>query len=218
MKDYSRVWIALGAGAAALVWSAGAGAQAPSGSKTITEVDCSAVRLGESIPITSIAEPVSGVTLSVPRWNAAAKGLPPYCTVNGVMAPVDHAPTAKPINFQVAFPSAWNGRAAQLGGGGRNGTIPGLTGGGAGNPFALGLVTYGSDSGHHAGFGFGGPGPGGAKGGPRGGFGKGPGGAKGPGAEKGPGTPSGGARGPGGPAPSDDWGLDDEAIKNLRYM
>ena len=126
--NYSRIWMAIGAGAAALIWSAGAGAQAPSGSKTITEADCTAAKLGDSIPITSIGEPVSAVTLSAPRWNAAAKGLPPYCTVNGAMAPVDRAPNAKPINFQVAFPSAWNGRAAQLGGGGMNGTIPGLTG------------------------------------------------------------------------------------------
>jgi feruloyl esterase len=183
----SRAWMLLGAGAAALIWSAGAGAQAPAGSKTITEADCTAAKLGDSIPITSIGEPVSAVTLSAPRWNAAAKGLPPYCTVNGAMAPVDHAPTAKPINFQVAFPSTWNGRAAQLGGGGMNGTIPGLTGGGPGNPFALGFVTYGSDSGHQAGgFGFGGRGAakGTAKGAP----------------------------------PSDDWGLNDEAIKNLGYM
>ena len=217
--NYSRIWMLLGAGAAALIWSAGAGAQAPNGSKTITEADCTAAKLGDSIPITAIGEPVSAVTLSVPRWNAAAKGLPPYCTVNGAMAPVDRAPNAKPINFQVAFPSAWTGRSAQLGGGGMNGTIPGLTGGGPGNPFAQGFVTYGSDSGHQAGgFGFGGPGPAGARGGARGGFGKGPGGAKGPGAEKGPGLPPGVAKGPGGPAPSDDWALNDEAIKNLGYM
>ena len=196
----SRKWMLLGAGAAALIWSAGAGAQAPAGSKAITEADCTAAKLGDSILITSIGEPVSAVTLSAPRWSAAAKGLPPYCTVNGSMAPVDHSPTAMPINFQVAFPSSWNGRAAQLGGGGMNGTIPGLTGGGAGNPFALGLVTYGSDSGHQAGFGFGGP---------PGGFGKG---------AKGPGAPPAAAKGPGGPAPSDDWGLNDEAIKNLGYM
>ncbi len=217
--NYSRVWMLLGAGAAALLWSAGAGAQAPAGSKAITEADCTAAKLGDSIPITSIGEPVSAVTLSAPRWNAAAKGLAPYCTVNGAMAPVDHAPTAKPINFQVAFPSAWDGRAAQLGGGGMNGTIPGLTGSGPGNPFALGFITYGSDSGHQAGgFGFGGLGPGGAKGGPPGEFGKGRGGAKAPGAEKGPGAPPATAKGPGGPAPSDDWALNDEAIKNLGYM
>ena len=210
----SRFSIVLAAGAAALIWSVGAGAQAPSKSQTITEADCTAAKLGDSIPIAMIGEPVSAVTLSAPRWNAAAKGLPPYCTVNGAMAPVDRAPNAKPINFQVAFPSAWNGRAAQLGGGGMNGTIPGLTGGPA-SPFAQGFVTYGSDSGHQAGgFGFGGPGAGGAKGIAPGGFGKGPGVAKGPG----PGPAPGGDKGPAGPAPSDDWGLNDEAVKNLGYM
>ena len=51
--------------------------------------------------------------LSAPRWNTAAKGLPLYCIVNGATAPVNRTPNAKPINFQVAFPSTWNGRAAQ---------------------------------------------------------------------------------------------------------
>jgi feruloyl esterase len=76
------------------------------------------------------------------------------------MMPVDRSPTAKPINFQVAFPSTWSGRAAQLGGGGMNGTIPGLTG----NPFGQGFVTYGSDSGHQAGGGGGRGGFGGGRG------------------------------------------------------
>jgi feruloyl esterase len=106
------------------------------------------------------------------------------------MAPVDRAPTAKPINFQVAFPSTWSGRAAQLGGGGMNGTIPGLTG----NPFGQGFVTYGSDSGHQAG------GPGG--GGGRGAFGG------------GRGAPATGANG----TTPDGWALNDEAIRNLGYM
>src|SRR5689334_4464252 len=88
----SRFSIVLAVGAAALIWSVGAGAQAPSGSKTITEADCAAAKLGDSIPATAIGEPVSAVTLSAPRWNAAAKGLPPYCTVNGAMAPVDKSP------------------------------------------------------------------------------------------------------------------------------
>jgi len=126
----------------------------------------------------------------------------PYCTVNGTIAPVDKAPNAKPINFQVALPSTWNGRSAQLGGGGMNGTIPGL----AGAQLAQGYVTYGSDSGHQAG-GFGGG---------RGGFGAAKGG---PGAfAKGPGPGPGAAKGPAGPNPNDDWALNDEAIKNLGYM
>jgi feruloyl esterase len=95
---------------------------------------------------------------------------------------------AKPINFQVAFPSTWSGRAAQLGGGGMNGSIPGLTG----NPFGQGFVTYGSDSGHQAG----GPGGGG-----RGGFG-----------EKRRAGRRANATNP------EDWALNDEAIRNLGYM
>ena len=188
--NHPRLWIILASAAAVLIWSVGVGAQAPGAGKTITEAECTAAKLGESVPSSYIGEPVSSVTLSAPRWNPAAKNLPAYCSVNGSMAPVDQSPNAKPINFQVAFPSSWNGRAAQLGGGGMNGTIPGLTGG-PGSPFALGYVTYGSDSGHQAGgFGFGGPGAGGTK----------------------------GAKGPGGPAPSDDWALNNEAIQNLGYM
>jgi feruloyl esterase len=104
---------------------------------------------------------------------------------------VDQAATARPINFSVALPANWNGRSVQLGGGGMNGTIPGL----AGQQLAQGYVTYGSDSGHQmAGF--------------PGGFGKG----------KGPGPGQGAAKGPAGPNLNDDWTLNDEAIKNLGYM
>src|SRR5580704_9882673 len=143
-RNVSRWWVTLGACAIALIRPAGTGAQAPASSTAITEADCTAAKLGDSVPASAIGEPVSAVTLSAPRWNPAAKNGPAYCSVNGVMAPVDKAPTAKPINFQVAFPPAWNGKGVQLGGGGMNGTIPGLTGGPAG-PFGLGYVTYGSD-------------------------------------------------------------------------
>jgi len=194
---HSRLWIVFSTGAAAMFWASGVGAQAPAPTKTITESDCTAAKLGGSIPASAIGEPVSGVTLSEPRWNTAAKNGGPYCTVNGSIAPVDKAPNAKPINFQVALPSTWNGRSAQLGGGGMNGTIPGL----AGAQLAQGYATYGSDSGHQAG-GFGGG---------RGVFG----GAKG---GRGPGPAPDAAKGPAGPNPNDDWALNDEAIKNLGYM
>jgi pimeloyl-ACP methyl ester carboxylesterase len=227
---HSGLWIILGAGGFALIWSSGVGAQAPVGPKTITEADCTAAKLGDRIPASAIGEAVSGVTLSEPRWNATGGrgGGGPYCSVNGAIAPVDKSPNAKPINFQVALPSTWNGRSVQLGGGGMNGSIPGL----AGQQLNQGYVTYGSDSGHQmGGFGGFGRGPGGAPGGFAG-FGGakgGPGGAKGgPGAAKGgpggfggakggPGGP-GAARGPAGPNPNDNWALNDEAIKNLGYM
>jgi len=147
IMKHSRLWIVFSAGAAAMFWASGLSAQAPATSKTITESDCTAAKLGGSIPASAIGEPVSGITLNEPRWNAAAKSGGPYCTVNGSIAPVDKAPNAKPINFQVALPSTWNGRSVQLGGGGMNGTIPGL----AGAQLAQGYVTYGSDSGHQAG-------------------------------------------------------------------
>ena len=54
--------------------SSGVAAQAPAGSKTITEADCAAAKLGGSIPVSAIGEPVSAVTLSEPRWNAAGQG------------------------------------------------------------------------------------------------------------------------------------------------
>ena len=70
------------------------------------------------------------------------------------MAPVDTSSMARPINFAVVLPASWSQRAAQLGGGGINGVIPNLTGGGPGGGPSLltrGFATYGSDSGHQAG-------------------------------------------------------------------
>jgi feruloyl esterase len=190
----SSLGIVLGTGAVVMFWASGVGAQSPAGSKAITEADCIGAKLGNNIPSTAIGEPVAAVTLNEPRWNAAGKGGGPYCSINGSILPVDKAPTARPINFQVALPTSWNGRSVQLGGGGMNGTIPGL----AGAQLTQGYVTYGSDSGHQMA-----------------GFGGGPGGA--PGAAKGPVGP-GAAKGPAGPNPNDEWGLNDEAIKNLGYM
>ena len=143
---HSRWWIAFSAGAAALIWSAGAGALTAGETRTVAEADCTAAKLGDSIPVSAIGEPVSGVTLGAPRWNPPGRNPAAWCSVNGSMTPVDRAANAKPINFQVVFPSTWNGRAVQLGGGGMNGTIPML----AGAPLGQGFVTYGSDSGHQS--------------------------------------------------------------------
>jgi len=126
-------------------------AVAPAPSRTLTEADCTAARLGTSIPTETIGEAVSAVTLTAPAWTSA--GGPGYCTVTGSMAPVDTRPTARAITFRVVLPATWDGRAMQLGGGGMNGVIPNLTGpidGGPNGP-ARGVVTYGSDSGHQMG-------------------------------------------------------------------
>jgi pimeloyl-ACP methyl ester carboxylesterase len=112
--------------------------------KTVSERDCSAEKLGTGIPTSAIGEPVSGVALSAPRWNAATATIPGHCSIDGSMAPVDRSPTAKTIYFRVLLPSSWTRRSAQIGGGGTNGVIPNLTG----EPFRQGMATYGSDSGH----------------------------------------------------------------------
>ena len=175
---------------AALAPSAVAQPVHPEGTTSITAEKCTADRLGSFIPASSIGEPVRGVTLSSPTWVGAANGVPAHCRVNGSIAAVDTHSTARPINFSVVLPATWTRRAAQLGGGGMNGFVPNLTGGGPGasGPSLLdrGFATYGSDSGHQAAFG-----------GPRGG-------AR--------------AGGPPGVNLSDDWALNDEAIKNLGYM
>ncbi len=167
---------------------AGGQKSGPVGVKAIAEADCTAARLGSAIPVNAIGEPVSAVTLDAPQWHAEAGDIPAYCSIEGSMSPVDKSPTARPIRFGVALPASWTVRAAQLGGGGMNGSIPRLTGGVSrgGTPLIqLGFATYGSDSGHQGG----GFGP------PRG---------AGPAAA---GSPS-----------VNDWALNDEAVANLGYM
>ena len=193
-----------------------------SANKMIAEADCTAERLGTSIPVASISEPVSAVTLQPPQWNAAANGNPAYCSIDGSMAPVDKSANARPILFRVVMPESWSYRAAQIGGGGMDGVIPDLLA----NPgmreseslLPRGFAAYGSDSGHQGGFG---PGGRGTVRGARGGRGVGE-GAQGAAPQAGPpqGVPAPG-RGfvpfGGGPPGSNDWTLNDEAIRNLGY-
>ena len=133
---------------------AGVFAQANRPNKIIGASDCTAEKLGTSIPVSSIGLPVSAVSLNAPEWRPEANGSPAYCSIEGSMAPVDKSPSAKPIRFGVALPASWSMRAAQVGGGGNNGVIPQLSGGpsrGGMSFLAHGFATYGSDSGHQAG-------------------------------------------------------------------
>jgi hypothetical protein len=124
-------------------------------SRTVTQADCSAARLGTSIPVSAVGEPVSGVTLSEPTWVEATETVPAHCRIDGSLAPVDPSPTARPILFRVLLPAVWTHRSAQLGGSGFNGVIPNLVAN-AGmiegpTPLQRGFAVYGSDSGHQAG-------------------------------------------------------------------
>ena len=94
-------------------------------SRIVTEADCTAAPLVATIAPKEIGEPVRSVTLQA-VWIAATETVPAHCRVDGVFAPVDTAPTARPINFRVILPASWNRRAAQMGGGGNNGIIPNL--------------------------------------------------------------------------------------------
>src|SRR3954469_15272910 len=51
--------------------------------KTISAADVTAERVGSSIPVSAIGEPVSAVTLSAPRWVDGANG--GYGVVDGVI-------------------------------------------------------------------------------------------------------------------------------------
>ncbi len=111
--------------------------------KEITAADVTVERVGSSIAIDAIGEPVSAVTLAAPRWVDATVKMPAHAVVDGSMAPVD--PKGKPIHFRVILPAVWQKRSAQLGGSGFNGVIPNLT---HAQYLRRGFVTYGSDSGH----------------------------------------------------------------------
>ena len=119
--------------------------------RTISADDCTSTKLGTVIPVASIGEPVAGVTLAAPRWVAATASAPPYCSVDGAMAPTDTSSHGRPINFRVILPASWSSHAVQMGGGGMNGSIPGLTGGEAAALLQRGFAAYGSDSGHQQG-------------------------------------------------------------------
>lgn len=109
----------------------------------VAQADCTAAKLGTSVPTADIGEPVGAVTLNAPTWTAASGSNQAYCSVTGAIYGVD--PSAPAINFRVSLPSNWSRRAVHTGGGGMNGFPPG-------NPsaaiLALNAATWGSDSGH----------------------------------------------------------------------
>jgi feruloyl esterase len=120
-------------------------------SVTLTESKCGSTEIRAAVKTSQIGEPVSGIEFDS-KWVPATGNTPAHCMINGNILPVDKSATARPIRFGVALPENWSRRAVQLGGGGMNGTIPGLTGGFGGGPgLSSGFATYGSDSGHAVG-------------------------------------------------------------------
>jgi Tannase and feruloyl esterase len=114
---------------------------------------------GMTIPAASIGLPTAGAVVTAASGVAAsgtgAKALPDYCLVTGTIAPVDT--TAPKITFKLALPTtAWNSKVMMFGGGGFDGSVPGVTGnvplGSTTTPTPLGrgYATFASDSGHEA--------------------------------------------------------------------
>jgi feruloyl esterase len=134
----------IAAGALALTAVQSVQAQSGDGTLSLTEAACSSAALAATIRPDAIGEPVGSVELDSLSWVAASGNSPAHCLVNGRIEPVDQSATARPIRFAVALPAEWNRRSIQRGGGGMNGSVPGLGGGDLANGFA----TYGSDSGH----------------------------------------------------------------------
>lgn len=148
-------------------------------------------KVGTSIPVEAIGEPVGSVKLYPPRWVEADEAAPAHAVVEGSIMPVD--PEGWPINFRVLLPATWSKRSMQQGGGGNNGVI---TVEEANNRmFSVikstmlnkGFAMYGSDSGHQA-------------------------------VRSRPGAPPPPKPLATGPTTGDEWSLNDEAIRNLGYM
>jgi feruloyl esterase len=115
----------------------------------LSEETCTSDALSAPIAPAQIGEPVSAVVVDSAVWAEAAERTPAHCMINGRLEPVDQSSTARPIRFGVALPELWNRRSIQMGGGGMNGSIPGLAGGfGGPSNLANGFAAYGSDSGH----------------------------------------------------------------------
>jgi hypothetical protein len=148
---------AMGAALLALGLAGHASSGFAAGREIAADVACSELN-GKTIAAADIGLPTGGAAVTSTRL-VAAKGEGPlavgeYCKVLAAIFPVD--PQAPRIHFQLNLPTAWNGKALMLGGGGYNGTIRDP----AGNvphwapdtpgPLARGYATFNSDSGHQS--------------------------------------------------------------------
>jgi hypothetical protein len=102
----------------------------------------------DQIGLPSKGAQVVGATFQ-PAGGAGPSATGAYCKELAKVAPVD--PQSQSITVQVNLPSAWNGEAGQMGGGGLDGFLVTADGAGPGAnaqpaPLSLG---YGSDGGHN---------------------------------------------------------------------
>ena len=108
---------------------------------------------GLTIAPGQIGMPTSGGRITAATLVAAdsAKDRPEHCLVAGEIAPADKA--APDIDFHIALPTDWNGKAVMFGGAGLDGVIPDVAGSpqasdGVKTPLSRGYAVFGSDGGH----------------------------------------------------------------------
>jgi feruloyl esterase len=118
-----------------------------------------AAMAGTRLSPARIGLPTRGAVVVQARFHPAVTSkehpTPDYCQVVGAIHPID--PRAPDIRFELDLPTAWNGKALMLGGGGFDGFIPDTSGPLLGEPAAKapppllrGYATFGGDSGHQA--------------------------------------------------------------------
>ena len=128
----------------------------------LPQVSCTSMQ-GQTIDASEIGLPTGGGVINeavivLASENASiANTAPEYCRLTGVIYPATSSGLV--INFRVAIPTQWNQKSWQFGGGGTDGSIPGLISPSIGamlptnvlRPIALRYATYGGDSGHSTG-------------------------------------------------------------------
>jgi hypothetical protein len=131
------------------------GAKGHAAAQTPEPAAACAALSGVLISARQIGLPTSGARVVSATYLAAGgagpKASPAYCKVLAQIAPVD--PHSQPITVQVNLPTAWNGKAVQMGGGGLDGLLVTAEGQGPGanaqpTPLTTGYATFGSDGGH----------------------------------------------------------------------
>jgi feruloyl esterase len=137
-------------------------------SKALQPLNPCSTMVGRSIDASLIGAPTSGATITTAVLTAATVAntsitsrAPEYCNITGRILPFD--PGSIVINFRVSIPTEWNQKSWQIGGGGTDGSIPGMMTAPGSRPFsamspnniaspiALGYALYGGDSGHTSG-------------------------------------------------------------------
>ncbi|PNP96839.1 hypothetical protein A8G00_22810 [Sphingobium sp. SA916] len=151
----SNAGAAIAAGALALCGLGSGSAMAASLHQTAQQA-CDALAKAK-VPAERIGLRTRGAVVTSATFVKPTAVLPEHCLVKGEITSVDA--NAEPIRFAAAFPTRWNRKLMQLGGGGWDGFVPDVTGEvlpgfrfstGPGQPVPLarGYVVLGDNSGH----------------------------------------------------------------------